>query len=533
MASWPAARLVGVAIVAVVQCTQSQAFAAARLAVLPRQDGPEQQLRQHVVRGDRRKEARPIPLQRGGVQRTPWSSWPAVTMAIGAWCVCFAVRQPNGGPCRGPSRCRSLRTRTRIRRLQSQAAVEVREGQSLKPCDEWIAKLDLEAFGAEVHALGQRLKKEMGAEDKKHLDKIVLWSRGCAIVGLLTMWMAPNPLTVLALSLWTTSAWAMVGHHVSHGGYNRTDPSGNWTSRQFARGSLLRRAQDWFDWMLPEAWNLEHNQLHHYRLGEDADPDLVERNTADWTGPKKWALVAVTLLTWKWSYYAPNTYKELKVHEMQRKGTELPAGFDPMTPLTLAKVLEGAGGPAFSFGELVKEVMGPYFLGRFFLLPLPLLFFGPALYGNAVANLFLADVLSNVHSAIIILTNHAGEDMYKFAGGCKPRSPTYYLRAVTSSVNFDTGGDVNDFMHGWLNYQIEHHAWPDLSMLAYRKGQPELKRICEKHGVPYVQENVFVRLKKTVDIMVGHTRMRPYPEEYESKADAMVWSSDKVRGVMA
>ena len=30
--------------------------------------------------------------------------------------------------------------------------------------------------------------------------------------------------------------------------------------------------------MLPEAWNIEHNNLHHYRLGEDDDPDLVERN---------------------------------------------------------------------------------------------------------------------------------------------------------------------------------------------------------------------------------------------------------------
>jgi len=30
--------------------------------------------------------------------------------------------------------------------------------------------------------------------------------------------------------------------------------------------------------MLPEAWNVEHNKLHHYKLGELEDPDLVERN---------------------------------------------------------------------------------------------------------------------------------------------------------------------------------------------------------------------------------------------------------------
>ncbi|CAE7263919.1 D4, partial [Symbiodinium sp. CCMP2592] len=114
---------------------------------------------------------------------------------------------------------------------------------------------------------------------------------------------------------------------------------------------------------------------------------------------------------------------------------------------------------------------------------------------------------------------------------CKPKSPTFYLRAVTASVNFDTGGDLNDFMHGWLNYQIEHHCWPDLSMLAYQKGQPELKQICEKYGVPYVQENVFVRLKKTLDIMKGKSQMRRYPDTFEREVDMMVWRDQAGRVV--
>ena len=72
-------------------------------------------------------------------------------------------------------------------------------------------------------------------------------------------------------------------------------------------------------------------------------------------------------------------------------------------------------------------------------------------------------------------------------------------------------------MHGYLNYQIEHHMWPSLSMLSYKKGQPLVKAICKKHGVPYVQENVFARLKKTVDIMTGSSSMKWFPAEYEKK----------------
>ena len=84
-----------------------------------------------------------------------------------------------------------------------------------------------------------------------------------------------------------------------------------------------------------------------------------------------------------------------------------------------------------------------------------------------------------------------------------------------ASANFDRGTDPIDFFHGWLNYQIEHHLWPNLSMLSYQKSAPMVKEICERYGVPYVKESVFIRLKKTVDIMVGNESMKWFPEEYE------------------
>ena len=65
-------------------------------------------------------------------------------------------------------------------------------------------------------------------------------------------------------------------------------------------------------------------------------------------------------------------------------------------------------------------------------------------------------------------------------------------------------------------------------MLQYQIGAPKLKLICQKYGVPYVQENVLERLRKTVDIMIGRTTMRKFPKEYEpirDKTVKVVWSS--------
>jgi fatty acid desaturase len=344
----------------------------------------------------------------------------------------------------------------------------------------------------------------------------------------------------------------MIAHHTCHGGYNKQDDgSGRFTSMGFALGSVRRRAMDWLDWMLPEAWNVEHNNLHHFRTGEPGDPDLVERNLQTLRDipmvprPVKYAFVALIACMWKWYYYAPNTYKQLKMHELRRSGKGVPESVDIHAPFAITKFLPGAGSEApalgYNFLDYLKTVAGPYLAIRFFLLPAPLLLINPLFFRRAVVNLLLADALSNLHSFIIIATNHAGDDMYQFENSVTPKSGSFYMRQVITSVNFRTSNgiradgtarpvhghtaDANDFMHGWLNYQIEHHLWPQLSMLSYQKAAPELRAICAKHGVPYVQHSVFRRLKKTADIMVGATSMRKFRPEWEKEADRFEWKS--------
>ena len=56
-------------------------------------------------------------------------------------------------------------------------------------------------------------------------------------------------------------------------------------------------------------------------------------------------------------------------------------------------------------------------------------------------------------------------------------------------------------------------------MLSYQKAQPLVKAICIKHHIPYIQHNVFYRLKKLDDIMVGDTAMRKFPVAFENNND--------------
>eukprot|EP00635_Sarcinochrysidales_sp_CCMP3193_P008226 CAMPEP_0118899680 /NCGR_PEP_ID=MMETSP1166-20130328/6133_1 /TAXON_ID=1104430 /ORGANISM="Chrysoreinhardia sp, Strain CCMP3193" /LENGTH=215 /DNA_ID=CAMNT_0006838811 /DNA_START=60 /DNA_END=704 /DNA_ORIENTATION=+ len=187
----------------------------------------------------------------------------------------------------------------------------------LGPNDTWIGTMDLAAFGKECEELGKELAKNQGPADVAHLQKIIWWSRLCQWVGLLLILTpAPRLIPALLLSTGTFTRWTIVGHHVCHGGFDKCG-AGKYSRFKFGVGSLKRRALDWLDWMLVEAWNVEHNQLHHYHLGELDDPDLVEQNMDYLRSVKApWGLKYVGLVllasTWKWWYYSPNTYKHLK-----------------------------------------------------------------------------------------------------------------------------------------------------------------------------------------------------------------------------
>lgn len=363
---------------------------------------------------------------------------------------------------------------------------------------------DQKAFFDGLAALERDVRGELSADDLIHLRRIERIGRACTAAGWATSVFGPNLVSAVLLAQGRTTRWATVAHHVSHGGYNRAPgvPE-RYTSRAFAKGR--RRVIDWFDVIQPEGWHAEHNVLHHGNTGDEGDPDVVATNLA-WLRERQWPLgvklvvVAGMASTWKWTYYTPNTLQEAFAADAKAEGRE-----DERLSLFDLRVWDPRHpkGRALWLGSFL-----PYAGANFVLIPCLFLPFGANAVTGAAVNSLLAEWITNVHTFVIIATNHAGDDVPSFNGPAASREE-FVLRQITGSVNHTTGGDLNDLFHGWLNYQIEHHVWPDMTLLQYRSAQPRLKALCKKHGVPYVQESLGTRLKKTVKTMVGFGGMIP------------------------
>jgi fatty acid desaturase len=360
---------------------------------------------------------------------------------------------------------------------------------------------DADAFLAEVDALREKLDAGVDAGDARHLRAV----EAVAVVASVTGWTAAFAghwaVGAVGIALGRFVRWTCVAHHVLHRGYDAVPglPEHR-RSKGFARG--WRRMLDWPDWMFPAAWIREHNQLHHYRLGELDDPDLVEENARvlqpSWAPlPLRALFVFGVASSWRWLYFAPAAIREWQDH---RAGHHDP----PDRAVRMDSRMLLPVGPGANVWRLCYL---PFAGVAFGALPALGLVLGPEAAASALGASLLAEWIVNLHSYAVIVPNHAGDDLWRFDTRVRGRAELV-LRQIVGSVDFRTGGFLNDLLHGWLNYQIEHHVWPDLSMRQLVRAQPALRELCERHGVPYAQEGVLARNRRLFWLMVGRDEMR-------------------------
>jgi fatty acid desaturase len=149
----------------------------------------------------------------------------------------------------------------------------------------------------------------------------------------------------------------------------------------------------------------------------------------------------------------------------------------------------------------------PYYLKEYVFFPAcagP--FFWKVILGN-----WLAETARNIYSAATIFCGHVGDDIQSWPAGTRARSRgEWYAMQVEASQNFEVSWPVS-VLCGGLERQIEHHLFPTLPPERLREIAPEVRRICERHGVRYRTDTWGKTLRKVMANIVrlsgwGETR---------------------------
>lgn len=317
----------------------------------------------------------------------------------------------------------------------------------------------LEAFGAELDAIRDRVLADLGERDAQYIRKVVKAQRRLELTGrglLFLSFFPPAWLAgVAALSASKILDNMEIGHNVMHGQYDwMNDP--DLSSRNF----------DWDTACPGDQWQHSHNYMHHtYTNVQGIDRDIgygVLRMSEE----KSWH--PYYLLNPLWAFLLAVFFQYgVALHDLEvenlRKGKK-----DKKDVLRIAKGI---------WRKTRKQTLKDYVIFPLLALPIAPLVFA----GNLSANL-----MRNLWSYTIIFCGHFPDGVEQFDKSVLEDESRghWYLRQLLGSANL-TGGKLFHVMSGNLSHQIEHHLFPTLPAHRYAEISEEVQVICEQYGLPY------------------------------------------------
>ena len=314
----------------------------------------------------------------------------------------------------------------------------------------------LEAFGAEMDGIRQRILADLGEEDAAYIRNVVKRQRQLEVAGRALMYLPPAwPLAVAALSLSKILDNMEIGHNVMHGQYDwMGDPA------------LNSRMYEWDNVCPSEQWKYSHNYIHHTYtniLGKDRDIGYgILRMDEDqpwlpyYLGNPVYAFLLMVFFEWGVAMHDLEVENIVAGRRRVADNKALHAG-----------IMRKVKRQALKDYLLFPALTGPLF-------PLTLL-------GNATANL-----VRNVWAFNIIFCGHFPAGVATFSQEeCEDESRgRWYHRQLLGSANI-TGGPLFHVLTGNLSHQIEHHLFPDLPARRYPEIAEEVRETCQRYGLAY------------------------------------------------
>lgn len=329
----------------------------------------------------------------------------------------------------------------------------------------------------EIHQAFENIKQkhrdDLGEKDIRYITGIRRYSRIFEVIGRGLVWILPGPLALMGvpfLFLHRNLEAIEIGHNVLHGQYDSFETIPQFHSRKFRWKAPMDEA----------AWRQEHNGIHHVHTNVyEKDPDLNHGflRTNSKTPHNKWHWFQVPIYlffvypTMLYNFDAQNLGDNDKFRERR-----FPLGNKGYATFENTEELSDADRK-----KRHQRAVWRIWAKEYGLFPLLALITGYGFIKVFLANL-LADVLNNYWIALTIQATHLTEPLQPEEA--LKNKGKWYVSQLDSSVNFK-GNRWQSILWGHLNYQVEHHLFPDIPAHRYPEMAIEVQAVCEKYHLPY------------------------------------------------
>ena len=235
-------------------------------------------------------------------------------------------------------------------------------------------------------------------------------------------------------------------------------------------------------------WKVQHNVLHHtYTNVHDVDEDISPRGVLRMAPGSAWKPFHRWQHYYAWFFYGLLTFVWIVFKDYDRLARYNRDGMVTKQKSTIAKEW------------MVLLFTKVFYTGYIFVLPLVLL---PFSFWQIFLGFFIMHYIAGFILAIIFQPAHVIEGTeYPMPDGEGNLENNWAIHQLHTTTNFGHRHRLFSWYVGGLNYQVEHHLFPNICHVHYRKIAGIVESTAKEFGVPYKSKDTFVQA------LIAHTRL--------------------------
>lgn len=283
-------------------------------------------------------------------------------------------------------------------------------------------------------------------------------------------------------------SWAVMGigmtgvgmvlmHDANHGSYSKNQKINKFLSKSmYLLGGY------------PAAWRQQHNTQHHgFTNIEGHDEDIDQIGLLRFSPHKPLKKVHQFQYLYAWFFYGLSTLSWVTIKDFKK--------------LRLYKKTNVTIVNNKSHNRLMVELIFSKILYHIVFLVLPLVFIAISWYWIVLCFLMMHFIAGVLLSAIFQTAHIMPDSTFPLPDEKGNLENSWAVHQLLTTTDYSPKSRVFSWMIGGLNYQIEHHLFPNISHVHYRHIAVLVQSTARKHNVPYyVHSNFFLAL-------VNHVKM--------------------------